>query len=37
MIVPDSVLYGIRPGTVLAWTERDFPDYASRWKFDNNR
>jgi|SRR5579859_892924 len=34
MIVPDSVVYSVRPRTVLAWTEKDFPNNATRWKFD---
>jgi Pyridoxamine 5'-phosphate oxidase len=34
MIVPESVLYCVRPRMVLAWTEKDFPTNATRWAFD---
>jgi len=34
MIVPESVLYCVRPRMVLAWTEKDFPTNATRWTFD---
>lgn len=35
MVVPkESVVYAVRPRTVLAWTEKDFPNNATRWKFD---
>jgi len=34
MIVPESVLYSVRPTVVLAWTEKDFPNNATRWKFN---
>jgi hypothetical protein len=34
MIVAESVLYSVRPSVVLAWTENNFPDNATRWKFD---
>jgi len=33
MVVPDSVLYSVRPRVVLAWTEKDFPNNATRWIF----
>lgn len=34
MIVPESVVYVVRPRVVLAWTEKDFPKNATRWSFD---
>lgn len=34
MVVPESVLYSIRPRVVLAWTEKDFPTNATKWLFD---
>ncbi len=37
MVVSESVLYSVRPTTVLAWTEKDFPNNATRWKFDDSR
>lgn len=33
MVIPESVLYCIRPRVVLAWTESDFPNNATRWQF----
>jgi len=33
MTVPESVFYSVRPHVVLAWTESDFPNNATRWKF----
>ena len=33
MIVPESVLYAVRPRIVLSWTEKDFPNNATRWEF----
>ena len=33
MIVPESVLYAVRPRVVLSWTEKDFPNNATRWEF----
>ena len=33
MVVPESVFYSIRPRVVLAWTEKDFPNNATRWEF----
>jgi hypothetical protein len=36
MVVSESVLYSVRPTTVLAWTEKDFPNNATRWKFDDS-
>lgn len=35
MVVPESVLYSVRPRVVLAWTEKDFPNNATRWTFDS--
>jgi general stress protein 26 len=34
MVVPETVLYCVRPRVVLAWTENDFPNNATRWQFD---
>jgi len=34
MIMPESVVYSVRPRVVLAWTEKDFPNNATRWEFD---
>jgi pyridoxine/pyridoxamine 5'-phosphate oxidase len=34
MVVPESVIYVVRPRIVLAWTEKDFPNNATRWTFD---
>jgi pyridoxine/pyridoxamine 5'-phosphate oxidase len=34
MVMPETVLYGVRPRMVLAWTEKDFPNNATRWQFD---
>jgi hypothetical protein len=34
MVVPESVLYSVRPRVVLAWTEKNFPNNATRWEFD---
>jgi hypothetical protein len=31
---PENVLYSVRPLVVLAWTEKDFPNNATRWQFD---
>jgi hypothetical protein len=28
------VLYSVRPRVVLAWTENNFPNNATRWQFD---
>lgn len=33
MITPESVMYSVRPRVVLAWTEKDFPNNATRWEF----
>lgn len=35
MVVPESVVYSVRPKVVLAWTEKDFPNNATRWTFDS--
>ena len=32
-IAPENVLYSVRPRVVLAWTEKDFPNNATRWQF----
>ena len=29
----DSVIYCVRPRVVLAWTEKNFPNNATRWQF----
>jgi hypothetical protein len=33
MVMPESVVYSVRPRVVLAWTEKDFPKNATRWEF----
>ena len=33
MIIPESVLYCVRPRVVLAWKESDFPATGTRWEF----
>jgi general stress protein 26 len=33
MVMPESVLYAVRPRVVLSWTEKDFPNNATRWEF----
>ncbi len=30
----ESVVYRVRPRVVLAWTEKDFPNNATRWEFN---
>jgi hypothetical protein len=35
MMVPETILYRVRPRIVLAWTEKDFPINATKWIFDN--
>jgi pyridoxine/pyridoxamine 5'-phosphate oxidase len=35
MVMPESVVYCVRPRVVLAWTESGFPHNATRWEFDN--
>lgn len=32
-VMPGSVVYSVRPRVVLAWTEKDFPNNATRWEF----
>ena len=34
MVMPESVLYRVRPRTVLAWTEKEFPNNSTRWEFN---
>lgn len=34
MLVPESIFYAVRPRVVLAWTEKDFPNNATRWQFN---
>jgi general stress protein 26 len=34
MVTPEVVLYSVRPRVVLAWTENNFPNNATRWEFD---
>jgi general stress protein 26 len=36
MLVPESVIYCLRPRVALAWTEKDFPSNATRWEFGNS-
>lgn len=31
---PNGIMYAVRPHTVFAWTEKDYPNTATRWKFD---
>jgi nitroimidazol reductase NimA-like FMN-containing flavoprotein (pyridoxamine 5'-phosphate oxidase superfamily) len=31
---PGNVLYALRPTLVLAWRESDFPQSATRWRFE---
>lgn len=33
MMVPESVIYCVHPRVVLAWTEKNFPNIATRWEF----
>lgn len=33
MVTPEVVLYSVRPRVLLAWTEKDFPNNATRWEF----
>lgn len=33
MVMPERVVYCVRPRVVLAWTENDFPNNATRWQF----
>jgi Pyridoxamine 5'-phosphate oxidase len=33
MIVPEGLIFGVHPRVVLSWTERDFPNNATRWEF----
>jgi hypothetical protein len=33
-VTPGSVFYSVYPDVVLAWTEKDFPNNATRWRFD---
>jgi general stress protein 26 len=33
IVTPESVFYRVHPRVVLAWTESDFPNNATRWQF----
>jgi hypothetical protein len=33
MVVSEAVFFRVRPRFVLAWTESDFPNNATRWQF----
>ena len=33
MTIPESVIYSVRPKVILAWSERNFPNDATRWEF----
>ncbi len=33
---PGSIWFILRPHTVFAWLESDFPNTATRWRFDNS-
>ena len=37
MVTPEVVLYSVRPRVVLAWTENNFPNNATRWEFDTTK
>lgn len=37
MVMPEAVMFSVRPRVVLAWTESDFPNNATRWEFDEVR
>jgi len=37
MVSPETVLYSVRPQRVLAWTEKDFPNNATRWSFNTKK
>jgi general stress protein 26 len=37
MVTPEVVLYSVRPRVVLAWTEENFPNNATRWEFKSQR
>jgi general stress protein 26 len=32
-LIPENVVYCVRPRVVLAWTEKNFPKDATRWEF----
>lgn len=34
MVIPETMLYSVRPRVVLAWTEKDYPNNATRWRFE---
>jgi nitroimidazol reductase NimA-like FMN-containing flavoprotein (pyridoxamine 5'-phosphate oxidase superfamily) len=34
LVMPGAMVYFVRPRVVLAWTEKDFPNNATRWRFD---
>jgi len=36
MIMPESVFYAVKPRVVLSWTEKDFPNNATRWEFQES-
>jgi len=33
LLMPESVVYCVRPRVALAWTEKNFPNNATRWEF----
>ena len=33
---PSVAMYRLRPRLVFAWTEKDFPDTATRWEFERS-
>ena len=37
MVTPEVALYAVSPRKVLAWTEKDFPNNATRWLFATNK
>ncbi|HEV2398243.1 MAG TPA: pyridoxamine 5'-phosphate oxidase family protein [Candidatus Sulfotelmatobacter sp.] len=34
MVIPETMLFSVRPRLLLAWTEKDYPNNATRWQFD---
>jgi hypothetical protein len=33
----ESIIYAVRPLVVLAWTEQNFPNNATRWEFEQKK
>jgi hypothetical protein len=36
VLMPESVIYRVRPRVVLAWLEKDMPGTGTRWEFREN-